>query len=556
MGEGRPRRLHARELRRLRRRLARARQDRRRPRRAQHALEGARGGRARSPGRRRSWRSPTGAISAPSERRPWWSRCALADFRSPCRRDGRRLRAAAARGEGPDQLHLHLRDDRPPEGRDADARRATCSPARRTRGGSASSRGSRLYACLPLLHVNAQAYSTMGAIGCGGGLVLVERFSASRFWDDIRTHRANAFNFIGAVIAILLKAEPGPHERDHELRVMYGAPAFPEAERAAIEERFGVRVISGFGMSETTFGLIEEPYGERRSGSMGKARQHPDPAFVNEARVVDDDGRRGRGRRSRGADHLEPGDHARLLRRSRADGRVAPRRLALDRRPRATRRGRLLLLRRPQEGHRPAARRERLLARGRGRPHGASRRRGGGGGRRPLRAHRGGDPRARAAPARRRGRAGRARVVVQGAARGLQGAAVRPARARAAEDLDGQAPEEAAAGRRSPIPRPGGTGRRVDAASSCCPATASAPRSRPSRAASWRGSLPTSSSRRSSSAPPRSVRPARRCPRTPSTRRWLRPPSSRARSGTRSSTPPTSAPSRGCWASARRSTST
>jgi len=151
--------------------------------------------------------------------------------------------------------------------------------------------GSRLYACLPLLHVNAQAYSTMGAIGLGGGLVLVERFSASRFWEDVRTHRASAFNFIGAVIAILLKAEPGPHERDHELRVMYGAPAFPEPERAAIEERFGVRVISGFGMSETTFGLIEEPYGERRSGSMGKPRQHPDPAFVNEARVVDDEGR-------------------------------------------------------------------------------------------------------------------------------------------------------------------------------------------------------------------------------------------------------------------------
>jgi crotonobetaine/carnitine-CoA ligase len=150
--------------------------------------------------------------------------------------------------------------------------------------------GSRLYACLPLLHVNAQAYSTMGAIGLGSGLVLVERFSASRFWDDVRTYRANAFNFIGAVIAILLKAEPGPHERDHELRVMYGAPAFPEPERTEIEERFGLRMISGFGMSETTFGLIEDPYGERRSGSMGKARQHPDPAFVNEARVVSDDG--------------------------------------------------------------------------------------------------------------------------------------------------------------------------------------------------------------------------------------------------------------------------
>jgi crotonobetaine/carnitine-CoA ligase len=151
-------------------------------------------------------------------------------------------------------------------------------------------RGDRIYACLPLLHVNAQAYSTMGTIGMRGSLFLVERFSATRFWDDVRSHRANAFNFIGAVIAILLKAEPGPHERDHELKVMYGAPSFPERERAAIEDRFGVRIISGFGMSETTFGLIEQPYGERRSGSMGKARLHPDPAFTNEARVVDDQG--------------------------------------------------------------------------------------------------------------------------------------------------------------------------------------------------------------------------------------------------------------------------
>ena len=167
---------------------------------------------------------------------------------------------------------------------------------------------------------------------------------------------------------------------------MYGAPAFAEAERAAIEERFGVRVISGFGMSETTFGLIEDPYGERRPASMGKARQHPDPAFVNEARVVDDDGR-----------EVSPGQAGELIISNPAimrgyfddpetDGRVAPRRLALDRRSRAPRRGRLLLLRRPQEGHRAPAGRERLLGGGRGRPHGPSRGRGGGGGRRPLRA--------------------------------------------------------------------------------------------------------------------------------------------------------------------------
>jgi crotonobetaine/carnitine-CoA ligase len=151
-------------------------------------------------------------------------------------------------------------------------------------------RGDRIYACLPLSHVNAQAYSTMGSIGNAGSLILVERFSASRFWDDIRSYNANAFNFVGAVIAMLLKAEPGPHERDHQLKVMYGAPSFPGDVRASIEERFRVRLISGFGMSETTFGLIEDPLGERRPSSMGKARQHPDPEFVNVARVVDGTG--------------------------------------------------------------------------------------------------------------------------------------------------------------------------------------------------------------------------------------------------------------------------
>ena len=90
-------------------------------------------------------------------------------------------------------------------------------------------RGSRIYACLPLFHVNAQVYSTMGTIGNEGTLILAERFSASRFWDDICTHRANIVNYIGAIFAILTKAEPSSAERDHELRFAFGARKFPPA---------------------------------------------------------------------------------------------------------------------------------------------------------------------------------------------------------------------------------------------------------------------------------------------------------------------------------------
>ena len=149
--------------------------------------------------------------------------------------------------------------------------------------------GTRFYCCLPLFHVNGQAYSTMGTIGNRGTLVLAERFSASRFWDDIRTHEVNVVNYIGAMIAILTKLEPTPAERDHVLRIAYGAPKFPQDQLEAIEERFGITLVSGFGMSETTFGLVEA-LTDRPPGTIGKPRLHPDGRLTNEARVVDDDG--------------------------------------------------------------------------------------------------------------------------------------------------------------------------------------------------------------------------------------------------------------------------
>lgn len=152
-------------------------------------------------------------------------------------------------------------------------------------------RGERLYICLPLFHVNSQAYSVMGAIAARAAIVLVERFSASRFWSDMAEYRVNVFNYIGSMLAVLLKREVTPQERSHAVRLTYGGPALPGPLRQEIEERFGLTVISGIGMSETTFGLIESIHGERRPGSLGKPRQHPDPRIVNEARVVDDEGR-------------------------------------------------------------------------------------------------------------------------------------------------------------------------------------------------------------------------------------------------------------------------
>lgn len=152
-------------------------------------------------------------------------------------------------------------------------------------------KGDRIYACLPLFHINSQAYSMMGAIGARGAVVLAPRFSAGRFWDDIRRNKVAVFNFIGAMTLILSKKEPADDDLDNDVKVAYGVPALPGELRVELERRYGMKVVSGFGMSETTFGLLE-PFDERRkAGAMGFPRNHPNPDVPRtDAAVVDEHG--------------------------------------------------------------------------------------------------------------------------------------------------------------------------------------------------------------------------------------------------------------------------
>lgn len=151
----------------------------------------------------------------------------------------------------------------------------------------------RIYVCLPLFHINSQAYSTMGTIGARATMVLVPRFSASRFWPDVRRHGVTMFNFIGAMLMILAKSDPTPDDADHRVRVGYSGSvgSLTVGKRRQLEQRYGMKLITGFGMSETTFGFIEPYDAEPRQGTIGKPRNHPDPAVPrSQARVVREDG--------------------------------------------------------------------------------------------------------------------------------------------------------------------------------------------------------------------------------------------------------------------------
>jgi len=148
----------------------------------------------------------------------------------------------------------------------------------------------RLMTSLPLFHINAPAYSVMGSLACGAGLVLLPSFSASGFLDAARRHGATEFNAIGAMLEILMRQPPRPDDADTPLRLCYTGPA-PERERQLeIERRFGLKIVVGYAMSESPYGLIW-PRGARPYGTLGAVRQHPVLGTVNEARVLGPDGR-------------------------------------------------------------------------------------------------------------------------------------------------------------------------------------------------------------------------------------------------------------------------
>ena len=148
----------------------------------------------------------------------------------------------------------------------------------------------RFFTCLPFFHANAQYYSTMGSMAAGATLVVAERFSASRFWDQVRDADATVVNFIGMMMPVLAKQPESDMDRQNNVRLFYGSPAFSPEFLQAFQERFGTDIIVGFGMTETCYGAIEKIGQKRRPNSSGQPRLHPDHDFVNQVRIVDDDG--------------------------------------------------------------------------------------------------------------------------------------------------------------------------------------------------------------------------------------------------------------------------
>jgi crotonobetaine/carnitine-CoA ligase len=113
-------------------------------------------------------------------------------------------------------------------------------------------------------------------------LALVPKFSVSRFWDEVREFKATHMQFLGGVLALLLKQPASPGDRDHGLRAAFGGGC-PEAIWRAFEERFGVPIRECYGLTECSSFATQNLKG--KVGSVGK------PLPWLDITLVDDEGR-------------------------------------------------------------------------------------------------------------------------------------------------------------------------------------------------------------------------------------------------------------------------
>lgn len=134
---------------------------------------------------------------------------------------------------------------------------------------------------LPLYHFNGQVLTALTVLVGESEMVLLDKFSASRFWDEIRNYGATQFNYLGAVMPILAKQPEKPDDLDNPARIALGAGCPPKVMEE-VEKRYGIKCLEGFGMTE--IGIpIHVKVDDRRYGSCGQ------PMDIYEVKLLDDD---------------------------------------------------------------------------------------------------------------------------------------------------------------------------------------------------------------------------------------------------------------------------
>lgn len=136
---------------------------------------------------------------------------------------------------------------------------------------------------MPAFHIDCQCTAAMAAFSAGATFVLIEKYSARAFWDQVCHYGATVTECIPMMIRTMMVRPVSPRERQHNVREVMFYLNLAEQEKEAFTDRFGVRLLTSYGMTETIVGVIgDRPGDKRRWPSIGR------PGFCYEVEIRDD----------------------------------------------------------------------------------------------------------------------------------------------------------------------------------------------------------------------------------------------------------------------------
>ncbi|MCR1785758.1 AMP-binding protein [Nocardioides carbamazepini] len=135
---------------------------------------------------------------------------------------------------------------------------------------------------LPLFHANGLIAGTLSPLRAGGDVVVAPRFSPDTFWDLVETHRPTYFSAVPTIYAVLEARTTRPVDTSSLRFVVCGAAPMPAELILRFEERFGVPLVEGYGLSEGSVASTINPVaGPRRPGTVGVALPGQEVAVVS-----------------------------------------------------------------------------------------------------------------------------------------------------------------------------------------------------------------------------------------------------------------------------------
>lgn len=136
------------------------------------------------------------------------------------------------------------------------------------------------YTFNPLFHLNGLVFGPLAALMAGARTVVRQEFPRERTLADVRASGATHWAPVPFVTRGLLAAPPQPDDADNALQIVLTF-GFTEAEAEAFQRRFGCRLGTGYGTTETGMICRTQTARPTTSGRLSDRR---------EMRIVDEQG--------------------------------------------------------------------------------------------------------------------------------------------------------------------------------------------------------------------------------------------------------------------------